>query len=68
MNENNLFTAKALGLAPKEADKLRDEGKCFKCRKPGHDARACKEVKDTSLASWEMDVVVPDVAKPFYLR
>lgn len=36
MDGSNAFTAKALGLTPEEADKLRDEGKCFKCKKLGH--------------------------------
>lgn len=65
-------TAKFLGLTPEEADKLRDEGKCFKCKKSGHTARKCDEIAENVPASWETEVdlfvEVPDVAKPFYLR
>jgi hypothetical protein len=68
MSGSNLFTPKALRLTPEEADKLRDEGKCFKCKKPGHHVRMCGKATDTTLASWEMDFAVPDIAKPFYLR
>ncbi|TID16857.1 hypothetical protein E6O75_ATG09623 [Venturia nashicola] len=64
------LSAKALGLTPEEADQLRDEGKCFKCRNPGHSARDCDDVAENVPNSWDTEVVVdlPDVAKPFYLR
>lgn len=70
--QQSSLTAKALGLTPEEADKLRDEGKCFKCKQLGHLARDCEGAADNIPASWETEVDlfvdVPDVAKPFYLR
>lgn len=70
MNGSNIFSAKALGLTSEEADKLRDEEKCFKCKKPGHHARECEAVLGPAPADLGMDTIVdvPLVAKPFYMR
>lgn len=44
-------------LSPAERDKLRREGKCFKCRKSGHMARECPTRGPPSRTVRQMEVV-----------
>lgn len=39
--ENRRWTPRTGGLSQEEHDRLMKEGKCFRCRQPGHQSRAC---------------------------